>query len=216
MREYRMGNWFIEVISPVLLHLFVTEFVAAVSGNTLDSSLRVLLSSLIVIPAALYMYRNDERKNGQPCKDDKNGKTAGCALCFAAGGLLNLGWSGLLTFLKIQQHFSNAAQEALLSGQLVVQIFSLGIFAALAEELVFRGLLYRRMRKMLSAGLSVILSSLLFAVYHGNVIQMVFAFPMAIVLTLLYEKSGKLCYPLLFHMGCNLTAIAFNFLSYQH
>lgn len=227
-----MGNWFMEIISPVFLHFFVTELVAALSGSVLDSSSRVLLSSIIVIPAALYMYRNDERKNGRIYRkkgtgrdvtEQKGGTAAGsregnmlcilrCAVCFAAGGALNLGWSGLLTFFKIQQHFSNAAQEALLSGQLVIQIFSLGFFAALTEELIFRALLYCRMRKMLSVGQSVVLSSLLFAVYHGNVIQMVFAFPMAVVLTLLYEKTGKFRYPLLFHMGCNLTAVAVNWL----
>ena len=226
-----MGNWFIGVIGPVFLHFFVTELVAAISGNVLDSSSRVLLSSLLVMPAALYMYRSDEKKNEN--QDNGKRKTGGntdgerkrdagyraesarcilcCVLCFAAGGLLNLGWSGLLSFLKIQQHFSNAAQEAMLSGQILIQILAMGIFAPLTEELIFRGLLYRRMRKLLSAGQSVILSSLLFAVYHGNVIQMVFAFPMAVILTLLYEKSGKFRYPFLFHMGCNLTAIAVNF-----
>ena len=105
---------------------------------------------------------------------------------------------------------SNPAQESLLSGQLLIQILSMGIFAPLTEELIFRGLLYRRMKSLLSVGWSVILSSLLFAVYHGNMIQIVFAFPMALVLALLYEKSGRFCYPLLFHMGCNLTAIAVN------
>ncbi len=226
-----MGNWFIRVTGPVFLHFFVTELVAALSGSVLDSSSRVLLSSVLVLPAALYMYRNDEKKRKWPCRDrnDSRRKTDGttveekagdlnircilnCVLCFAAGGLLNLEWSGLLTFFKIQQHFSNAAQEALLSGRLLIQIFSMGVFVPLTEELIFRGLLYRRMRELLSAGQSVILSSLLFAVYHGNVIQMVFAFPMAVTLTLLYEKSGKFRYPLLFHMGCNLTAVAVNWL----
>ncbi len=193
-----------------MLHFFVTEFAALLLGEKLDSSSRVLLVSLIVIPAALRMYQSDEKKNG-PMKYGESGNfILGCLFCFAAGGILNLAWSGLLTFFKIQQHFSNAAQESLLSGQLLIQILSMGIFAPLTEELIFRGLLYRRMKSLLSVGWSVILSSLLFAVYHGNMIQIVFAFPMALVLALLYEKSGRFCYPLLFHMGCNLTAIAVN------
>lgn len=234
-----MGTWFMEMAGPVLLHFLVTELVAAVSGTMLDASSRVLLSSLLVMPAVLYMYRSDEKKmlqsaagggadtaprNGRTGKNSKGGERSDfesakqgpgylrqvliCALCFAAGGLLNLGWSGLLTFLEIQKHFSNAAQEALLSGQLAIQLVSMGIFAPLTEELIFRGLLYRRMKRLLPAGQSVVLSSLLFAVYHGNMIQIVFAFPMALVLALLYEKGGRLRYPILFHMGCNLTAVA--------
>ncbi len=203
------GSWFMETMGPVLLHFAATELIAAMSGGILDSSSRMLLTSLAVIPAALYMYRKDEQKNGKERGDTKSWK-AGCVLCFAAGGLLNLGWSGLLTFFKIQQHFSNAAQESLLAGNLLIQILSMGIAAPLTEELIFRGLLYRRMKKLLPVGWSVILSALLFAVYHGNVIQAVFAFPMAVILTLIYEKSGKFSYPFLFHMGCNLTAVAVN------
>lgn len=218
--EGYMCIWMIGLAAPVLLHVLATEFVAAVFGGVLDPSSRVLLVSVLVIPPALYMCRNDEagrKKTADPMGSDRTarGRSAGkdsllCVLCFVLGGLLNLGWSGFLSLLKIQRYFSNAAQEALLSSLLPIQILAMGIFAPLTEELIFRVLVYRRMKRKLSAGVSVFLSSLLFAVYHGNVIQMVFAFPMALVLTLLYEKGGRFRYPLLFHMGCNLTAVAVN------
>lgn len=135
----------------------------------------------------------------------------GC-LCFILGGLLNIAWSGILNLLQITSQFSNETQEALLAGEAAVQILGLGAAVPAAEELIFRGLTYGRMKRWMPARAAVVLSSLLFALYHGNPIQIVFSFPMALALTAVYEKGGRLAYPVLFHMGSNLTAVFLNLL----
>ena len=134
-------------------------------------------------------------------------------LCAVSGGILNLLWSGILQQLRIQDHFSNAVQEQLFAGQAMVQLLGLGVLVPLAEELIFRGLIYTRIRKRIPAGAAIFFSALLFALFHGNVIQMIFAFPLALILAGLYERSGWFACPLAFHMGANLTAIVLNLLS---
>ena len=134
-------------------------------------------------------------------------------LCAVSGGILNLLWSGILQQLRIQDHFSNAVQEQLFAGQAMVQLLGLGVLVPLAEELIFRGLIYTRIRKRIPAGAAIFFSALLFALFHGNVIQMIFAFPLALILAWLYECSGWFACPLAFHMGANLTAIVLNLLS---
>ena len=134
-------------------------------------------------------------------------------LCAVSGGILNLFWSGILQQLRIQDHFSNAVQEQLFAGQAMVQLLGLGVLVPLAEELIFRGLIYTRIRKRIPAGVAIFFSALLFALFHGNVIQMIFAFPLALILAWLYERSGWFACPLAFHMGANLTAIVLNLLS---
>ena len=134
-------------------------------------------------------------------------------LCAVSGGILNLLWSGILQQLRIQDHFSNAVQEQLFAGQAMVQLLGLGVLVPLAEELIFRGLIYTRIRKRIPAGAAIFFSALLFALFHGNVIQMVFAFPLALILAWLYERSGWFACPLAFHMGANLTAVVLNLLS---
>ena len=134
-------------------------------------------------------------------------------LCAVSGGILNLLWSGILQQLRIQDHFSNAVQEQLFAGQAMVQLLGLGVLVPLAEELIFRGLIYTRIRKRIPAGAAIFFSALLFALFHGNVIQMIFAFPLALILAWLYERSGWFACPLAFHMGANLTAIVLNLLS---
>ena len=134
-------------------------------------------------------------------------------LCAVSGGILNLLWSGILQQLRIQDHFSNAVQEQLFAGQAMVQLLGLGVLVPLAEELIFRGLIYTRIRKRIPAGAAIFFSALLFALFHGNVIQMIFAFPLALILAWLYERSGWFACPLAFHMGANLTAVVLNLLS---
>ena len=89
----------------------------------------------------------------------------------------------------------------------------LGMLVPLAEELMFRGFIYTRIRKRIPTGAAIFFSALLFALFHGNVIQMVFAFPLALILAWLYERSGWFACPLAFHMGANLTAVVLNLLS---
>ena len=136
-------------------------------------------------------------------------------LCFAGGGILNLLWSGIMNLMQIQNYFSNETQESLLASQIVWQILGLGVLVPFAEELVFRGLTYTRMKKFFPVKIAVFLSCLLFAVYHGNLIQIIYAFPMALVITVLYERKKLFIYPVLFHMGANLTAVFLNFSLYN-
>lgn len=106
--------------------------------------------------------------------------------------------------------FFHAAQESLLAALAAVQLAGLGVLVPVAEELIFRGLIYERMKRFFSVKVSVLLSSLLFALYHGNPIQMIFAFPMAVVLAVVMQQGKSILFPILFHMGANLAAVCAN------
>ena len=197
----------------------------AATGQTPDSALCTTLTAILVIPPVLWMYRGDEKPAVNRLKsvaeqdtkkelDDKEngGPTLTWRIfmgiaCFVSGGILDRVWSQVLLWLRVQDYFSNQTQEQLLASQLAVQIIGLGILVPVAEELIFRGLLYARIRRMLPVWASVLTASVIFALYHGNMIQILFAFPMAIILTLLYEKGKWISYPILFHMGVNLTTV---------
>ncbi|MBR6770218.1 MAG: CPBP family intramembrane metalloprotease [Lachnospiraceae bacterium] len=79
-----------------------------------------------------------------------------------------------------------------------------GLCSPLAEEIVFRGLVYHRMKKYFSVFLSVILNSLLFGIYHGNLVQAVYAGILGITITLAYEIYGSFAAPVLFHAAANI------------
>ena len=100
-----------------------------------------------------------------------------------------------------------------------VVLFIMAVFAApVYEEAVFRGLLYglplfltgrfgtQEKRKKLVPVFAV-LSSVLFAAYHGNLVQFVYALIMAFMMCLVYESCGGLFWTIIFHMLANLSTL---------
>ena len=236
-------NGIVSMITPLLLHMVISDVCRVFLGQALDSTSCTSAASLIVIPIALWMYLSDRKggeaesmtnktvqdsrksavqskKSGSDRKNVVQSKKSGSGrkkllfgiFCIILGGVLNLAVSGIMNLWHITQSFSNETQEALLAAQILIQLIGLGILVPLAEELVFRGLIYTRMKRFFQVKLSIFFSALLFAVYHGNPIQIIFAFPMALALAIVYEQGGSLVFPILFHAGSNLTAILVNFL----
>ena len=108
-------------------------------------------------------------------------------------------------FLQSNETYNQVAKKQF-SLPLWRAIISYGIVSPLAEELVFRGIFYRLLRKYLPVMAAVFVSALMFGIFHGNLVQMVYGTIMGIIMALLYEKYQTLIAPVLFHSAAN-TAI---------
>lgn len=202
------------VIAPLLVHLGIT-FVVAYVGITVDmvwglglsgDTLLTTLSALCSLPILWRMWKRDRILLPASVKEQKRGWPF-YLLVFAGGAAASLAGSYLMGLSGLTERFSNQVQENLFAAQLWLQILGLGLIVPAAEELIFRGLFYERLREWLPRGWGIICAAGVFALYHGNPIQMIYAFPMALLLHLCYEKGGSLAVPLAFHMGANLISI---------
>lgn len=79
-----------------------------------------------------------------------------------------------------------------------------GVVSPFVEEVVFRGLTYNRMKRFFRVPLCTVATALLFAAFHGNLAQFVYALCMGLLLALCYEWTGCFGAPLLFHAAANL------------
>ena len=79
-----------------------------------------------------------------------------------------------------------------------------GLISPITEEIVFRGLLFNRMRRYYPVTAAIILSGVLFGVYHGNPVQGVYGTCMGILLAYTYERMRSFLIPCLFHAVANL------------
>lgn len=86
-----------------------------------------------------------------------------------------------------------------------VGILVYGILSPLAEEIVFRGLIYNRMKRYFGVMLSVIVCGLLFGVYHGNLVQGIYGCILGIAITYMYQIYGNFLAPVLFHSVANIS-----------
>ena len=83
-----------------------------------------------------------------------------------------------------------------------------GIAAPFSEEVLFRGMFYRKAREAFGGEkrrwAASIFSALLFGIYHGNLVQGIYAFLIGILLCMVYERAGKLSAAVMFHGAGNL------------
>lgn len=99
------------------------------------------------------------------------------------------------------------ASNAFYGSTFWIEIFGSALVTPFLEELLHRGVVYGRLRRMMGMWQSVILSALLFAGLHFNIVQFVYAFLMGILFALLVEKNGKLYPAILAHIIANGLAV---------
>ena len=101
--------------------------------------------------------------------------------------------------------------EALTSGPFIIQVLATAVGAPIVEELMFRGVIYRRLRRMAGVIPSAIIVSLLFGVYHGNWIQAPYAFLLGLACVYVYERYKSIIAPMILHGTANFVAVLITF-----
>ncbi len=114
---------------------------------------------------------------------------------------------GILVLLLIQSIFPATAAENPLatyaySDSLVFQILVMVILAPLFEEFIFRKQIIDRVR-VYGEKTAVVVSALLFGLFHGNFSQFFYAAALGLVFGYLYLKTGRLRYSIGLHMLVN-------------
>lgn len=97
--------------------------------------------------------------------------------------------------------------KALYSESLGVMLVCQGLIVPIAEEWMFRGVLYRRCREQMKFWGAAFSVSLLFAFIHRSVTQMAYTLILGIFLAYVYEKFGSLKAPMFLHILVNSISI---------
>lgn len=97
--------------------------------------------------------------------------------------------------------------EEFAGNPMLFQILTLCIAAPVAEEIIFRGIMYRRLAEYVDQGTAVTVSAVIFGVYHGNLVQGIYALILGVLLCFAYESCKSLMAPVFLHMICNTTAL---------
>lgn len=95
------------------------------------------------------------------------------------------------------------------SNSIFLYLVAVCILTPVAEEFVFRGMVYHNMRNVLSFRVTTILTMVMFGFYHMNVVQFICLIPFGLVVCILYEREQCIWMPVLFHSCYNLFGILF-------
>ena len=129
-------------------------------------------------------------------------------LILAASIALAVGLNHILMILDVAK-FSPAYQEAvkvLYAPPFGQQLLYTGLLIPIIEELIFRGLVFKVMRKWAPFVVTMIVSAFLFGIYHGNLVQFLYAGICGLWLAYLYEKEKSIVVPIALHMCMNITS----------
>ena len=127
-----------------------------------------------------------------------------------AAALIGLSsWYARLALVKwLEVEDDTEALDALISHMnLWLALGFVAILPAIAEELIFRGVIARALAPRSLAG-AIVLSSLAFAAYHVLPIQMIAVFPLGLMLALLALRAGSVAPAMLAHALNNACVIA--------
>ena len=160
-------------------------------------------AALITIAAGGYIYLKETAGERQ--------KLSGEAVILAgitgnaAGIIGNLIMN--LTALPDSSGAFDAASDVLFSTAFPFQVISLCLVIPLCEELLYRGFFQRYLRYYTGRLTAVLITSLLFALLHGNIVQGIYAFVTGMIMGFIFEKYKNVLAPYIFHCLANLSAV---------
>ncbi len=176
-----------------------------------NTKLTILTSGLTLAITGIIFYTRDRKEHDLLYQRHVGVKGTAGLLCASLGlhTVVNIVFIILMavssTSLKelITQH--DETMQLLNSGNLLLDILSVGILASICEEIVFRGLFFNRLRSLMPENRAILLSAVVFGCMHfTSVLQMAYAVAIGYLLAYAYSKYETILAPVLIHMCFNL------------
>lgn len=192
---------------------FSQDIERVVNENTLVVT---LLSGIITIPASLWLMKEDENavKYMSVKEHMSNISFHSSHFIVVLGILASAGISKVVTIFPIDNilgSYENIKTE-FAANDLIWQILALVLAGPCMEELIFRGLVYKRIKRYTKSMTAVYISAIFFGVYHFNLVQGIYGFALGVLLCYVYEKYKTILAPILLHISANLTALVMDYL----
>lgn len=195
--------------------LYVEEYSDYVLGYTL---VMTLISLLVSIPIMYLMVKKDYEYPVNPRRKEKkfifkdyfekiDVKKFNYPIILGILAPLGIGrFIALLPIDGILGSYKNV-QSNLAGSSVILQFLVLGILTPILEELLFRGVIYKRLKMYCDVSVAAYIAAIIFAIAHFNLIQGLYAFILGIVLSYIYEKNGSLVDTMVAHSAANMVSV---------
>lgn len=191
----------VQLIPVALVQVFKPEWL-------MDANISLMISMLpmylIGMPVLIVLVKTVPAE-----KVEKRNMKAGhfvlaALMCFGLAYASNFIGTILTTVIGMLKGgmVQNAIMNIATSINVLFAVLFMVICAPLIEEYVFRKLIVDRTIKY-GQGVAVLLSGLMFGLFHGNLNQFIYAFAIGCFLAFLYVKTGNLKITIIIHMIFN-------------
>ena len=168
------------------------------------------MAAICTIPFLTWMFHRDRMKEKMAGKAPVKKATLGY---YIPAILISVAASIALNNLIVIGNFASYSSgytetmSAFYSANFLLQIVVLALIIPICEELVFRGLVFNRLKEDGSVIGAIIYSSLIFGLLHGNMVQIVYGSLLGLLLAWLYQQMGSIWAPILAHIFMNLVSV---------
>jgi membrane protease YdiL (CAAX protease family) len=209
-RPPRPLGWLKAIALMVIFHslsstVLVASGVARYAGLTIDPTVELLVGFLLAWPVTLWLaclIAPVSWPQAYPFTP------------FAKSLILPLVISGLgfsLVFTEVTEwiptpDFIRELFQEVMSGHPVAKLLAIVIIGPIAEEMLFRGVIFREFARRYSPAHAVVGSAGLFALFHLNPWQAAVALPVGLVSAWLVLKTGSIIPGIVLHASLNFTS----------
>ena len=166
--------------------------------------LAMVMDICLIIPA-IFFRKRDRAMSG--LEREKASGAVNVILAVIMGFAISLALNLFVSIIgadKLMEKFAPDRVSMLSGGSPLVKFIALCIFAPIAEELIFRVLLFGRLRHFMSFIPAAVVSAVCFGIVHLEPVTGVCAFVIGLVMAYLFENTGSIFLSMFFHFGFNL------------
>jgi len=123
--------------------------------------------------------------------------------------LLSIAFNNIISMsplMSVSKEYENAS-NAFYGSSIWLELLGSAIITPFLEELLHRGVIYGRLRRMMGIWPAVFISALIFSILHFNIVQFIYAFFLGMVLALFVEKAKSIYTAIIAHVVANGIAV---------
>ena len=109
----------------------------------------------------------------------------------------------LIGLLRIFPWFAQNVRSQMFAYPLLTGLLVYGLITPVFEEMLFRWVLFGRLEIYMATAAAAIGSSIIFGIYHGNIIQFIYAFLFGLVLCFVYWRFDSVLASIFVHGAAN-------------
>ncbi|MBQ1261006.1 MAG: CPBP family intramembrane metalloprotease [Clostridia bacterium] len=193
------------LLTYLVLIIFFKDYYQAITENIYFTWLMNFIPMYLIAFPTLFLI-----VKGMPVvkrRKNKIGLDEFVLLFFISQGIMTMGNLAGITLNNLisgllGKEIDNTVSELIQNSPMWIIVLVVVVVGPIVEELIFRKLMIDRLG-IFSDRLAVIVSSIAFGLFHGNLYQFFYAAGLGLVLGYIYTKTRNILYPILMHMIIN-------------
>lgn len=205
-----------EIVYPVAMYyaaISIGIFLAQLVFGTGNENYMIckIIGSIVALFVVRADYKRDMVMLGRWGEKEKFTRNDAISIAAIIGitAVLSVALNNIISMsplVSMSEEYETAS-NAFYGSTIWLELLGSALITPVLEEMLHRGVVFRRLRGMMGKWSAIIVSALIFAALHFNIVQFIYAFLLGIVFAIFAEKTGKLYPAIVAHITANGIAV---------